>query len=129
MRRRRICYVELAAVRSRTLVCHAQDATRVVSKGDFDLILEHLSVDRIAFFCAAGGGRACLDHEVGNAPVEGRAIVAAARAQGQKIVGGLGAGLAEQLQLDVAGGGLECHRHDCRGRATGAGGCVTERSV
>jgi hypothetical protein len=127
MRCRRICDVELAAVCPRTFICHAQDAARVMSERYFDLVLEHLSVHRIAFFRASCGGRACLDHEVGDAPVERRAIVAAVRAKSQKIVGGLRTGLTEQLQLDVAGGGLECHRHD-RCRATGRG-WVTLRSV
>ena len=53
MRRRRIRYVELAAVRSRTFVCHAQDATRMVSERDLNLVRKVLSINRIAVFCAA----------------------------------------------------------------------------
>jgi len=114
VRRRRVRDVELAAVGARSLVGHAQDTACVVSQRDLDLILEHLAVDRVAFFCATRRRRARLNHEVGNAPVEGRAIVTAARAQSEKVVGRLRARLAKQLQLDVAGGGLECHRHGCR---------------
>jgi hypothetical protein len=114
VRRRRIRDVELAAVGAGSLVGHAQDAASVVSQRDLDLVLEHLAVDRVALFCATRRRRAGLHHEVGNAPVERRAIVASARAQRKEVVGRLWACLAEQFQLDVAGCGLECHRHGCR---------------
>lgn len=46
--------------------------------------------------------------------MEGRAVIATARAQRQKVVGRLRACLAEQLYLDVARGGFERHGHGAR---------------
>lgn len=80
-----------------------------------DLVGEVLAVDRgAAFGDGVGGGVlwrergvAALDHEVGDDAVEGRVIVGSAGAEGEEVFGGLGDGFAEDLELDVAVGGVQ----------------------
>jgi hypothetical protein len=48
-----------------------------------------------------------LDHKVWDQAVEGRAIVEGRGAEGEEVFGGLGGGFAEELELDVALGGVQ----------------------
>ena len=53
------------------------------------------------------GGVAALDHEVFDEAVEGGVVVGAAGAESEEVLGCLGDGFAEDLELDVAVGGVE----------------------
>jgi hypothetical protein len=48
-----------------------------------------------------------LDHEVFDEAMEGRVVVGAAGAEGEEVLSCLGDGFAENLELDVAVGGVE----------------------
>lgn len=54
-----------------------------------------------------GGGTAGLDDEVGDQAVERRGVVEGGGAQSEEVLGGLGRGFAEELELDVALGGVQ----------------------
>lgn len=125
MWRRRKGDEELTAVRIRTLVCHANDASGIVSKGRSDLILEKLVwcivVDgRGTLRLRVGSRTASLRNEVRDQTVKGTAIVEAGSAEGEEVLSCLRDRLAEYLELDVSFGGVELTRllaHDPNGKA------------
>lgn len=106
---------ELTRIGAWAFVRHAQDAAPGMPQRRSDLILEVLPVDgdaafgNEAVFCVSGGegGVAALDHEVFDDTVEGRVVVRAGSAQGKEVLGCVGDGFAEDLELDVAMGGME----------------------
>ena len=114
MRRRRKRDEELAAIGVRPLVRHADDASRIMSEGRANLVLEEL--DR----GVVDGGRALglgvrrgtprLHHEVRYHAVEGAAIVEVGGAQGEEVLGCLGDGLAEDLELELTARGVQLER-------------------
>lgn len=80
---------ELAAVGAGSLVGHADDTALVVPERRSDLVLEGWAVDGAAALGVLGRrvrGRARLRHEVGDQPVEGRAIVVVGRAEGEEVL-------------------------------------------
>jgi hypothetical protein len=113
MRSRSIRDEELAAIRGcgYTFVCHAQNSPRVVSERSLNFVFKHTPIYRLVILDTTSSWRSSLDHEICNAPVEWRAIVGAACAESEEIVRCLWTGLAEQLQLDVTGRGVQRDRH------------------
>lgn len=110
MRGRRKGDEELAPVHVGALVRHAHDAPRIVPQRRRELVLEQATVVEdggAGLGLGIVGGAAGLDHEVGDQTVEGRAIVEVRGAQGEEVLGGLGGGFAEELELDVALGGVQ----------------------
>ena len=72
---------KLAAVCSRTRICHGEDAGLVVHETGFDLVLEAVAWASTA----SAGWVAALDHELGNHAMEGDAIVVAAFGEVQEV--------------------------------------------
>ena len=124
---------ELTPVHVGALVRHAQDASRIVAQRRRELVFEQAAIieDGVAGLgLGVVGGAAALDHEVGDQTVERRAIVEVRGAQGEEVLGGPGGGFAEELELDVALGGVQLqgglvsvterhnsvwHRHEAQG--------------
>lgn len=52
-----------------------------------------------------------MDHEACDAAVKWRGIICTACTQREEVVARFGCRFAEKFQLDVAVGGMECHRH------------------
>ncbi len=89
--RRRQRDEELAPVRIRPAVGHAQDAGAGVLEGGVDLVVELVAVDGGA--AAAGAGRvARLEHEVGDYAVKEEVVVVAAGGEGGEVFAGLRGG-------------------------------------
>ena len=112
---------ELTRIGAWAFVRHAQDAAPGMPQRRSDLILEVLSVDGGAtfrdrvMFCVSGGegGVAALDHEVFDDAVERCVVVGARGAQGEEVLGCVGDRFAEDLELDVAVGGVELGYISC----------------
>lgn len=67
-----------------------------------DLIFKQAAVDGGTILRGARRRGSALYHKTGDEPVEWTAIVLSAGSQGEKVVCGLGTGLAEKFKLDVA---------------------------
>ena len=116
---------ELAAICVWAFVGHTDDASGIVAQGGPDLIFEEL-VGRII-----DGGRglglwvgrraASLDHEVGNQAVEGAVGVKARGAESEEVLACLGDGLAEELELERAAGGVQLRLVSLRPHWAGSG--------
>lgn len=103
---------KLAAVGIGTFVGHAQNAALVVFELRFDLIFKRLAIDARTVLGRSGSRRTGLDHERRDETVEGRVIVGVGCAEGEKVVGRLGAGAAEEFKFEVAVGCMQCDGHD-----------------
>lgn len=80
---------ELRAVGPGTLVGHAEHAALGVAQRGTDLVVEGAAPDGLAALGVVrrgGGGRARLDHELGDEAVEGRGVVVAGCAEGEEIL-------------------------------------------
>lgn len=98
--RRLIADEELGSIGRRSFIRHAHDASSIVPQRRTEFILKVLAVDGIACLAFASGiRRATLDHEGSDVAVEVSAIVLAAGAESEEVVGGLGDGRAEDLEL------------------------------
>jgi hypothetical protein len=104
---------KLAAVGVGTLVGHAQDTALVVLELRFDLIFKRLTVDARTILGCSGSRRTSLDHEGWDEAMEGRVIVGVGCAKGEKVVGRLWAGAAEELEFEIAVGCVQRDCHDC----------------
>ena len=113
---------ELRAVRVRAGVGHRERTAH-------DLVVVELVVELVAGIAGAVAARAAaLDHEVGDDPVEGEAVVEAVGGELREVLDGLRRILVEELDRDVAFAGL--HRRD--GHAGGpfvGGGCPAASAV
>lgn len=92
---------ELAAIRVRPGIGHAEHAGAGVPQGRVDLVVELVAVDGGAA-AAGAGGVAALDHEVGNDAVEDGGGVVAATDEGGEVVAGLGGVSGVELDGDGA---------------------------
>ena len=88
MRRRRQRNEELAAVRARAGVRHAESALAVVNEGGDDFVLKLAAVDAAAATTSARGVTA-LDHETLDDAVEDDVVVFACGGEGGEVVAGL----------------------------------------
>jgi hypothetical protein len=102
---------ELAPVRIRPFVRHADYAARIVAQRRAYFVFKEL-VRCVVDGCGGFGfgvrcGAASLDHEVWDEAVEGGGVVEGGGAEGEEIFGGLGNRVAEDFELDGAEGGVE----------------------
>lgn len=105
---------ELAAIRVRPLIRHAQHAPCIMLQRGTYLVLKGLAVEdgrRGLVFCV-GSRRAGLADESLYDAMEGAAIVAARGAEGEEVLGGLGGGFAKDFEFEVTEGGVELLRAD-----------------
>lgn len=106
-------YEKLAAVGIGTFVGHAQHAALVVFELGFDLIFERLAIDAWTVLGRSGSRGTGLDHERRDETVKGRVIVGVGCAEGEKVVGRLGTGAAEEFKFEVAVSCVQRDGHGC----------------
>jgi len=100
-RRRRQRNEELAAIRIRSAIRHAQNARAGMLEGRGNLVFEFLAIDRRAPAPRARGVPG-LEHEVRDDAVEEERVVVAAARQGFKVLTGLEVGVC--VSGGVSGG-------------------------
>lgn len=80
---------ELRTVCARTFVGHGNEAPAAVSQGGSYLVFERGAPYRLSALRILGsrvGGSSCLHHELWNQAVEGRLVVVAGGAKGEKVL-------------------------------------------
>ena len=141
MGRRSIRNEELATICIRPLICHRHYPAHIMSQRRTNFVFKFCAPDRGAYFWGSGCGGAGLDHESWKGAVKGGRIVKTGGAEGEKVLRGrelvtcvrclgdiydrslcrrcggmayfrgFGNGFTEDLDFDVTGSGVQCHRH------------------
>lgn len=110
---------KLRSVRVHPRIGHAHDAPLVVHIVGVEFVLKFAAPDRLAALPRARGV-AALHHESFHVAMERRAVVIAARAEGEEIEGGALGRVAEHLDFDVSQAAVESDGHVIVGDLLGA---------